>query len=166
MQKAVIGIVLSDNETSLVALKRRDVPMWVLPGGGIEPGESEEEAILREIKEETGLDAAIVRKAAEYTPHSSLATETSVFICRAEKGELTLGDETASIGSFRIDALPNPFFYIHKGWVDEALNNPHRIVRRPLAEVNYRALACYFVKHPLHVVRFALSRLGFPLNSR
>lgn len=32
---------------------------WMLPGGGVEPGESHEEALVREVDEETGLDATV-----------------------------------------------------------------------------------------------------------
>jgi ADP-ribose pyrophosphatase YjhB (NUDIX family) len=34
---------------------------WVIPGGGIEPDESEEECVIREMKEETSLDVEIER---------------------------------------------------------------------------------------------------------
>jgi 8-oxo-dGTP diphosphatase len=34
---------------------------WTLPGGGIEPGESAEQTVVREIEEETGLRVEVVR---------------------------------------------------------------------------------------------------------
>lgn len=34
-------------------------PAWTLPGGGMEPGETVEETVLREVREETGFDVAI-----------------------------------------------------------------------------------------------------------
>ena len=34
---------------------------WVIPGGGIEGSESEEECVIREMKEETNLDVTIDR---------------------------------------------------------------------------------------------------------
>jgi 8-oxo-dGTP diphosphatase len=33
---------------------------WILPGGGIEPGETEEDCVRREMKEETNLDVRVV----------------------------------------------------------------------------------------------------------
>ncbi|MFQ6050670.1 MAG: NUDIX domain-containing protein [Candidatus Hydrothermarchaeota archaeon] len=56
----VDGIVLKENE--IVLIKRKKEPYkgsWALPGGFVECGESVEKAVLREVKEETGLDCKI-----------------------------------------------------------------------------------------------------------
>lgn len=53
----------------ILLIKRRTVPFkgyWALPGGRVEAGESVEEAVVREVKEETGLDIEIIRKIGEY----------------------------------------------------------------------------------------------------
>ncbi len=39
---------------------------WALPGGRVDPGETVEQSVVREVKEETGLDVEIVRKIGEY----------------------------------------------------------------------------------------------------
>ncbi len=42
------------------------VRYWVLSGGRVEPGETVERATTGEVKEETGLDFAIVQNVGEY----------------------------------------------------------------------------------------------------
>lgn len=56
------GIVYrsTDSEYQFVAVHRARHTDWSLPKGHIEPGETKEEAALREVKEETGLDARII----------------------------------------------------------------------------------------------------------
>jgi 8-oxo-dGTP diphosphatase len=53
----------------ILLIKRATVPFkgyWALPGGRVDPGETVEQTIVREVKEETGLDVAVVSKIGEY----------------------------------------------------------------------------------------------------
>ena len=47
---------IRDNEGRILLVRRGDEEnMWSLPGGGMDPGESLEDAAVREVREETGL---------------------------------------------------------------------------------------------------------------
>ena len=53
-----VGAVIRDSGERLLLIQRRNEPgagLWSLPGGRIEPGESDEQAVVRETREETGL---------------------------------------------------------------------------------------------------------------
>ncbi len=60
---AAAGAVVVDGARRVLLVLRRRPPAqgeWSLPGGHVEPGESPEEAVVREVREETALDVRIV----------------------------------------------------------------------------------------------------------
>jgi 8-oxo-dGTP diphosphatase len=59
-----VGAVIRDAAGRLLLVKRRNEPgagLWSLPGGRIEPTETDEQALVREILEETSLSVTVGR---------------------------------------------------------------------------------------------------------
>ena len=57
----VAAIVIRDGEILLVRHLKYGKTYWLLPGGGVDYGETIEEALVRELKEETNLDVVVDR---------------------------------------------------------------------------------------------------------
>ena len=54
-----VGAIITDELGRLLLIKRGHEPgagLWSLPGGRIEPGETDTDALMREMREETGLE--------------------------------------------------------------------------------------------------------------
>src|SRR4030042_6444707 len=61
-----------DTKNEIFMVFRTDYPIWVLPGGGIEPGETTKQAVVRETFEETGFITKIVGLVGKYEyPHKN-----------------------------------------------------------------------------------------------
>ena len=59
-----VGAVVTDGQGRLLMIKRGHEPgagLWSIPGGRIEPGETDAEALVREMSEETGLVVEVGR---------------------------------------------------------------------------------------------------------
>lgn len=164
-KESAAAVIYDDSNKKVLILQRRDVPIWVFPGGGIDAGESPEEAIVREVFEETGCMVSIIRKAGIYHPINKLGTTTHLFLCKIKEGIPVTGTETRDVGFFLPEAFPRDFFYIHKDFLKDAEENPLHIFEKPLSQVTYFALFCYCLKHPIKLFRFLLSQAGFPLNN-
>lgn len=162
--KSVIGVVLSPSRQEILLILRRDVDVWVLPGGGIDGGEEPEVAVTREILEESGLETEVVRLIGEYLPVNRLAKHTYLFETKVLGGQLTTGEETRSAQFFPLDKLPKNLFKIHKIFLDDALKSGQIPFKRELTEVNYWEVLKYFIQHPYTLIRYAFTWAGYPLN--
>ncbi|MCH9811585.1 NUDIX domain-containing protein [bacterium] len=123
MSKSIVNSVLGvlfDGE-KVVLTKRRDIPVWVLPGGAIDSGETAEEAILREIKEETGYEAKIEKKVALYTSNTRFIQPVYLFKLTAiSKKESFDRAEVKDMKAFALDALPRETVPFYKDWIKDA----------------------------------------------
>ena len=123
----VFGVIIQDGKV-LLGL-RRDSDWWNLPGGGMELGETVDEALRREVLEETGLQVQVGRLVGVYSkPQKQEVVLT--FLCQIEGGQLTETEETRECRYFAPDALPTNTLPKHASRVRDALlNQPEAIIR-------------------------------------
>lgn len=165
INKSVAGSVFSEDKKKILLIKRRDIPVWVLPGGGIDPKETPEEAIIREIKEETGFNIKITKKVGEYIPVNRLTKYTFLFNCDVVSGEATTGKETRNVNFFPLSDLPEmPPPYLD--WIKDSQSESPLLIKKKLSQVTYLKLIYYFIIHPILVIRFLFSRLGLNINTK
>ncbi|NGX63446.1 MAG: RNA pyrophosphohydrolase [Candidatus Anoxychlamydiales bacterium] len=163
--QTVMGVVLSDTRDKVLLIQRRDVPVWTLVGGGIEKDESLENAIIRELCEETGYTTKVIKKIGEYTPVNKLTKYTHLYECKILSGEPTLSDETRKINFFDINNLPKLLPPPYPEWIHDGLKNEKTLIKRNLKSVNYYTLIKNLFLHPILVVRFLLTKIGLTINS-
>lgn len=82
--------------------------LWEFPGGGLEIGEQHESALVREILEETSLEASVIRPLSVWDAKRKDGTQVVgiTFLCQLHGGKLELSNEHtdyAWIGPNEID---------------------------------------------------------------
>ncbi|WP_281950510.1 NUDIX hydrolase [Nitrosophilus kaiyonis] len=104
----IIKIFEEDKFKGIVLIKRKNPPIGLaLPGGFVEVGERVEEALIREMKEETSLDVTIERLLGVYSDPKRdprFHTASCVFICNA-KGIPKGGDDAKEAYIYKLEEI-------------------------------------------------------------
>lgn len=103
MNKFIItsGGVIIDKENKIL-LKKDPIRGWELPGGIVEEGETIKKAVIREVKEETGLDIKIVN----FCGVSQVINKNVCnlwWLGKPLEGELKTSDESLEVGFFSFE---------------------------------------------------------------
>jgi 8-oxo-dGTP diphosphatase len=109
---------------------RADLHGWELPGGNPEPGESDEQSLRREVREETGLEVAVERHVGDYCRTGFLPHEARVFLCRPVSGELRTSRETPRVEWFPQDEIPTTLLPWYREPLADALTGGDEPVRK------------------------------------
>ncbi|NVO00979.1 MAG: (deoxy)nucleoside triphosphate pyrophosphohydrolase [Geobacteraceae bacterium] len=85
------GLVLAAQRSAMMSLPLK----WEFPGGKIDPGESVEECLKRELMEEMGVEIAIKSRLPEHTHHYETFSVTLHPFISTYSGEITLHEHAA-----------------------------------------------------------------------
>ncbi|MFH1393942.1 MAG: NUDIX hydrolase [Candidatus Micrarchaeota archaeon] len=124
MRSFASDAVLMDSGMILL-IRRSKEPgkgMWAIPGGRIEEHETAEQCLIREMKEETGLDIKPAGLIGVYSdpkrdPRGIIA---AAYLVKRTGGEAKAGDDAGEVKWFGIDNLPELAFD-HAKIIEDAL---------------------------------------------
>ena len=104
LRAGAFGTIMNERGEILLC-HRRDLDLWNPPGGRVEDGESPWHAVVREIREEAGVDAEVVRLASvSWKPRTREIVFQ--FVCRIVGGDLCTTDESDDFRYFPLEELP------------------------------------------------------------
>ena len=104
-----VRVVATDGEGRVMLVRHTYLHGWWLPGGGVDRGETTQDAAVRELREETGLKATVPPRLISVHSNERFFKGDHVLVYGVdayEVGERTSHGEIAEIGWFRPDALP------------------------------------------------------------
>jgi len=116
------GIVFDATGRRVLLIHRRDNGRWEPPGGVLELGETIEEAVLREVEEETGARVEVLRLTGVYK-NMAQCIVALVFRCRLLSEPRAHTDEASSITWHDINDVPSLMTPAYAARVLDALDD-------------------------------------------
>lgn len=133
--KVAVGAIVGNDDGELLLIQRADSGVWLYPTGWCDVGYSAAEVVVKEVKEETGIDVEPVRLIAVLDGlrlgFTRVPLYSLLFYCKAIGGELKAHPlECRDVGWFTPETLPSPLIGVEL-WgehVFAAIRGEHRDV--------------------------------------
>jgi ADP-ribose pyrophosphatase YjhB (NUDIX family) len=135
-----VAAIITNADGHVLLQRRSDNGLWGLPGGSVEIGESVSVAIVREVREETGLTVEVERLIGVYSNPSFQVVRykdgnvvhyiNTLFACRILGGALQTCEESLDLRFFDPARLPEGMLLTHRIRVQDAVaNQPAAFIR-------------------------------------
>lgn len=133
MARKAACVLLYNEHGQILGVSRKDDPnAFGLPGGKVDPGESLEEAAIRECKEETGLDVWGLEKAFERLCEGETDYDTTTFYAKYDSAQL-IGSAEHETGHIKwvtwVELLRGPFGKYNRRLLDSEVNRVQVVER-------------------------------------
>jgi 8-oxo-dGTP diphosphatase len=119
--------IVTDAENRILWCLRTDFNIWNLPGGSVENGEAPWECVVREVREETGLDVVVEKTIGIYSKPEENDLVFS-YKCQVVSGDLQINEEAKEIKYFHLSELPQNIVHKQVARVKDYFNSNDRIV--------------------------------------
>lgn len=124
---AVDAIVCLENKPGnpIVLIERANPPYgWAIPGGFVDVGETTEAAVIRELKEEAGLDIILTGLLGVYSDpaRDPRGHTVGIVYMATAMGEPMAGDDAKNVQLFSLDNLPSTLAFDHAKILEDYCN--------------------------------------------
>lgn len=122
---SVDALIIKDDKILLIRRGAEpDKGKWATPGGYIGWDESAHDAVMREVKEETGLSATKATFLAESSSPNRHPRQviTLAFLVSVDDAEPQKGDDADEVQWFSLDKLPTPLAFDHEKTISLAVS--------------------------------------------
>ena len=125
--RVAVDVIVRMFDQKILLIKRKNEPYkgyWALPGGFVEENERVEDAAVREVKEETGIDIVLQGIVGVYSEPGRDSRGHVISICYSAYADNRLkpvaDTDAAEIGVFEYDKIPLKLAFDHRKMLEDA----------------------------------------------